>query len=67
MAQKATLKSIASDLNLSVGTVSRVLNGKAKQYRISKKTVELVVKYANDKGYAPNVLAYSIHFYASTR
>ncbi|MFA9392374.1 MAG: LacI family DNA-binding transcriptional regulator [Prolixibacteraceae bacterium] len=57
MPQKVTLKSIAAELNLSMGTVSRILNGKAREFRISKETVELVLKYAKDKGYSPNLIA----------
>lgn len=57
MAENVNLKSIAQALGLSPGTVSRVLNGKAKQYRISKKTVELVMNYAEKMNYSPNMLA----------
>lgn len=52
-----TLKSIAAELHLSIGTVSRILNGKAKEFRISKETVELVERYAQKKGYTPNLIA----------
>ena len=57
MSKKVNLKTIAQDLGLSPGTVSRVLNGKAKKFRISDETVELVKKYAQKKGYAPNLVA----------
>ena len=57
MPQKVTLKSIAADLNLSTGTVSRIINGKAQEFRISKETVEMVLKYAREKGYSPNLIA----------
>lgn len=60
MAKKNNLKTIAKDLNLSVGTISRVLNGKAKEYRISSKTVERVLNYAEKIGYAPNLVARSL-------
>lgn len=53
----STLKQIAKDLNVSVSTVSRILNGKAKKFRISDKTVESVLKYAEKVGYAPNLIA----------
>jgi LacI family transcriptional regulator len=57
MVKKTNLKTIARDLGLSVGTVSRVLNGKAKEYRISDQTVDLVLKYASESGYTPNLIA----------
>jgi LacI family transcriptional regulator len=57
MAKKVTLKTIAADLKLSVGTVSRVLNGKAKEFRISDKTVKSVMNYAKDNNYSPNMVA----------
>ncbi|UBM59788.1 LacI family transcriptional regulator [Marinilongibacter aquaticus] len=53
----STLKQIAQDLNLSVSTVSRILNGKGKKARISDATVALVLKYANEVGYSPNMVA----------
>ena len=57
MNQKVNIKTLAKELNLSTGTISRVLNGKAKQFRISAETVEIVEKYAKQKGYSPNLLA----------
>jgi len=57
MSQKVTLKSIAAELNLSMGTVSRILNGKAKAFRIKDETVALVLNYASEKGYSPNFVA----------
>jgi LacI family transcriptional regulator len=60
MYTKVNLKSIAQDLGLSVGTVSRILNGKAKQYRIGQKTVDLVTEYASKASYSPNLIAKSL-------
>jgi LacI family transcriptional regulator len=57
MSQKVNLKTIANDLNLSPGTVSRILNGKARQFRISDETVALVQRYVKEKNYQPNLLA----------
>ncbi|NME70651.1 LacI family DNA-binding transcriptional regulator [Flammeovirga aprica] len=57
---KASLKSIAKDLNISPGTISRVLNGKAKEYRISEATVKRVKAYAQKVGYTPNLVAKSL-------
>ncbi|MCF7740155.1 MAG: LacI family transcriptional regulator [Candidatus Marinimicrobia bacterium] len=52
-----TLDDIAKKAGFSVSTVSRVLNGKAKRYRISDKTQEIVNKIAKDLNYQPNQLA----------
>ncbi len=52
-----TLKQIAKDLKISVSTVSRILNGKGKESRISDATVASVLKYAEEIGYAPNLIA----------
>ncbi len=57
MKNRVTLKSIANHFDLSVSTVSRILNGKAEQFRISKATVELVTIHANKYGYTPNLIA----------
>lgn len=52
-----TLQSIADRLDVSVTTVSRVLNGKAERYRISKETQELINSAAKELNYSPNQLA----------
>lgn len=57
MPKKVNLKTISNHLNLSPGTVSRVLNGKAKEFRISQETVELVLSYVKKIGYSPNLIA----------
>jgi len=51
------IRDLAEVLGLSTTTVSRVLNGKAKSYRISEKTQERVHKAAKDYNYLPNKLA----------
>jgi LacI family transcriptional regulator len=58
--KRATITSIAKHLKLDVSTVSRVLNGLAKKYRISEKTVELVTKTAKELNYTPNKIAKSL-------
>ncbi|MBU2996673.1 LacI family transcriptional regulator [Cellulophaga baltica] len=58
--KRATITSIAKHLNLDVSTVSRVLNGLAKKYRISEKTVKLVTNTANELNYTPNKIAKSL-------
>lgn len=52
-----TLKNIADRLDVSVSTVSRVLNGKSERYRISKETRELILNAAKELDYTPNQLA----------
>ncbi len=48
---------LASFLKLSVSTVSRVLNGKADTYRISKATQRRIIKAAKNFNYKPNEIA----------
>ena len=59
MAQKSiiNIKELAAKLNLSVTTISRVLNGKARQYRISKETEKKVQEAAKALHYSPNQFA----------
>lgn len=55
-----SIKDLAEHLKLSVTTVSRVLNGKAKQYRIKPDTEQKVKLAAKAFGYAPNQFARSL-------
>lgn len=57
MKKSITLKNIAIQAGVSVPTVSRVLNGKSKHYRISNETRELILKVAKELNYSPNQLA----------
>jgi len=57
MKKSATLKNIAIKAGVSIPTVSRVLNGKSKRYRISEETKELILKVAKELNYSPNQLA----------
>lgn len=57
---QASLKSIADKLGVSVSTVSRVLSGKVRQYRISEKTEKLVRAETDRLGFAPNQIASSL-------
>jgi LacI family transcriptional regulator len=50
----ANIQDIANELNLSITTISRVLNGKAEQYRISKATQLKVKELAEKLNYVPN-------------
>jgi LacI family transcriptional regulator len=52
-----TLNDIALKAGVSVSTVSRVLNNKARNNRISLETKEIVLKAAEDLSYRPNELA----------
>jgi len=54
---KVSIKDIATDLNISKTTVSFILNGKAKEKRISDKLVKKVLKKVNELGYEPNQFA----------
>ena len=53
----ATIHDIARKAGISVSTVSRVLNHKTANYRISKQTEALVQKAAKELNYQPNQLA----------
>lgn len=60
MAKKLSIRDIAGDLNISKTTISFILNGKAKENRISDHLVERVLKYVEEKDYKPNQLAKSL-------
>lgn len=53
----ATLTSISATLGISISTVSRVLNDRAKKYRISDATVAKIKKEADRVGFALNQIA----------
>ena len=55
-----TIKDIAKEIGLSRSTVAGVLSGKAKQLRISDRSVEKVQKAAQELGYQRNEVARSI-------
>ena len=57
---KLSIKDIASQLNVSITTVSFILNGKAKENRISDKLTKKVLKHVEEVGYKPNQLAQSL-------
>jgi len=57
MNNKLTISDIAAALNISKATVSLVLNGKAKQAKISKKMEDKVLQYMEEVGYRPNLFA----------
>ena len=52
-----TLKEIAQKCNVSIATVSNILNGKS---NVSKKTKERVLRIIEETGYKPNFMARSL-------
>ncbi len=60
MKKKLSINDIAAQLNVSKSTVSFILNGKAKEKRISDKLAQRVLKYVKEKGYKPSELARSL-------
>ena len=54
---KVSINDIATKLNISKTTVSFILNGKAKEKRISDKLVKKVLNKVEELGYQPNQLA----------
>ena len=58
--QKANINDIAEKTGLSISTVSRVLNGKAEQFRIGKKSQKKILEAAQDLNYVPNQFAANI-------
>lgn len=52
--KKTSITDIAKATNLSITTVSRVINGKAKEYRIGEKSQKLVLETAKKLNYKPN-------------
>lgn len=55
--KKTNITDIAQKTGLSASTVSRVLNGKARQYRISKKSQKVIEEVAKELNYIPNYFA----------
>lgn len=53
----ATIKELAKKAGVSPSTASIVVNGKAKQRKISPKTVQRVLEVAKEIGYTPNLSA----------
>jgi len=55
-----SIKSLAETMDLSVCTISRVLSGQARKYRISEKTEEAVLAKAAQLDYTPDLTAKSL-------
>lgn len=60
MKKKILISDIAKDMGVSVTTISFVLNGKAKEKRISEGLTKRVLEYIEKVGYKPNELAKSL-------
>ena len=60
MKKKILISDIAKDLGISVTTVSFILNGKAKEKRISEGLTKRVLDHVKKVGYKPNELAKSL-------
>lgn len=58
--KRTLINDIATHLDVSIATVSLVLNGKAKQSRISDALAQKVLNYVEEVGYKPNQLAKSL-------
>ncbi len=55
--KKVSLRDIAEELGVSKTLVSLVLNGKARENRISQEVIDKVNQLASEKGYEPNQFA----------
>jgi LacI family transcriptional regulator len=60
MSKKLSINDIANELGVAKSTVSFILNGKAKEKRISDELTERVLKFIKEKGFQPNQLAKSL-------
>jgi len=58
--KRTSIKDLASSLGVSPALISIVLNGKAKQYRISDEMVKRVKAAAKEMNYYPNVVAQNL-------
>ena len=59
--KKETLKTISARTGYSITSISRVLNGKAAKYRISKKTADAILREVGACGYQPLFSAQKQH------
>ena len=55
--QKTNIHDISAITGLSISTVSRVLNGKAEQFRIGKESQQKIYEAAKELNYVPNQFA----------
>jgi LacI family transcriptional regulator len=57
---KLSIKDMAKALNTSTATISYVLNGKAREMRISDSLAKKILKFAKDNNYSPSKLPVSL-------
>jgi len=57
MAKRASIRDIAEAMQVSISTISAVLNGKAAERRISDPLRDKILQYAKQINYQPNMLA----------
>ena len=55
------LRQISAQCGFSTCTVSRVLSGRAREFRITEETEQRILKVAQEVGYRPNYLAHSLN------
>lgn len=60
MKKKLSIKDIAQELQISKTTISFILNGKAKEMRISDQLIQKVNDFMKEKNYHPNQFAQSL-------
>ena len=59
--KKTTLSELSEYTHLSKTTISRVLNGKSREFRINRHTQEKVMAAAQELNYKPNIVAQLLH------
>ena len=55
--KKETLEDLSKITGFSKTTISRVLNGKSKEFRINEETCEQIISVAKELNYRPNLVA----------
>ena len=58
--KRPSIKDIAKALNVSITTISFVLNGKGEERKISKEVIKKIEEYAEEINYRPNQIAQSL-------
>ncbi|WP_442845728.1 LacI family DNA-binding transcriptional regulator [Leeuwenhoekiella sp. H156] len=58
--KRTSIKDIAKALNVSITTISFVLNGKGEERKISKEVIKKIEDYAEQVNYRPNQVAQSL-------
>jgi len=60
MAKRLSIKDIANHFNVAKSTVSFILNGKAKEKRISEELTNKILKFVDENSFEPNQIARSL-------